>query len=143
MRATASTEHDLNEGPHTDRDTPSKNMSAFDIEVAARRMRSEAIPSSLTRAAAAVGRAVSGVMAAIRDRHARRSTYADLMALTDRELSDIGLSRGDVPSVANCTFMPRQHDPLMGPRTLSEDLAPLAGTQSARNQRTKSPSKAA
>jgi uncharacterized protein YjiS (DUF1127 family) len=143
MRLDTRIEHDLNEGPRTDQDSPFKTMSAVDIELAARRTRPETIASALMRAAAAIGQAVSGLMAAIRDRHARRKTYAELMALTDRELSDIGLSRGDVPGVANGMLMPRQHGLQAGSRTLNMGRAPIAATQSAGNHRTKSPSKAA
>jgi uncharacterized protein YjiS (DUF1127 family) len=35
---------------------------------------------------------------------ARRSTYEELRQLTDRELDDIGLTRGDIPRVFEPNF---------------------------------------
>ena len=42
--------------------------------------------------------------AALQQRADRRQTFKTLHALTDRELNDIGISRGDIRSIANDTW---------------------------------------
>ena len=44
------------------------------------------------------------IEAALKLRRERRETFKTLHALTDRELSDIGISRGDIRSIANDTW---------------------------------------
>ena len=43
---------------------------------------------------------ISRIGAAIHERRQRARTVAELSRLTDRQLADIGISRGDIPSVA-------------------------------------------
>jgi uncharacterized protein YjiS (DUF1127 family) len=40
------------------------------------------------------------VLSSLRQWHRSRETARQLSALTDRELSDIGISRGDIPQVS-------------------------------------------
>lgn len=47
----------------------------------------------------------SGVLALIKANYARRAVYnqtvRELVALTDRELADLGIARSDIPAVAH------------------------------------------
>jgi uncharacterized protein YjiS (DUF1127 family) len=42
-------------------------------------------------------------------RKEQRATYKTLQMLTDRELNDIGISRGDIRSIANDTWHDNNH----------------------------------
>lgn len=44
---------------------------------------------------------IDRVLGAIRRRHTANKTFHELSRLSDRELSDIGLTRGDLRGVAN------------------------------------------
>jgi uncharacterized protein YjiS (DUF1127 family) len=43
---------------------------------------------------------LSVILSSLRQRRRSRETVRQLAALTDRELSDIGLTRGDIPQAA-------------------------------------------
>ncbi len=49
---------------------------------------------------ARIAHAFSNLTETMQRRKLARATYAELAALTDRELSDLGLSRGDIRRVA-------------------------------------------
>ena len=66
------------------------------IMAAAQKLRSEEVGRFMTIAARVIGRTVRPVFHAIREFFGRRQEMAELMRLNDRELADIGLSRGDL-----------------------------------------------
>jgi len=63
-----------------------------------------------SRLAAAVRRAVSRSLAAMRDNYERRELIRELSAQDDRLLADIGITRAQIPEVAKASFERRpQH----------------------------------
>ncbi len=69
------------------------------IRLAAIRARDEALAAGLRQLFTTIGRGMSRAVAMVRDWPERRSTYENLRALSDRELADIGLTRGDIARV--------------------------------------------
>lgn len=69
------------------------------IRAEAAAMRDAAIAAGLQRAFAGLGRALAAIGTALTSWPERRSTYENLRRLTDRELADIGLTRGDITRV--------------------------------------------
>ncbi len=74
------------------------------IRLAAMQARDEAIAVWLRQALASVGRILGIVAAALVAWPERRATYERLRWLSDRELSDIGLDRGDIAKVFDPEF---------------------------------------
>lgn len=73
--------------------------------VRAEAMRSQAIAQGIANLTDAIGSAFRAVTGKISKYMAYRRVYETLSDMTDRELDDIGLSRGDIDAVA------RGHDP--------------------------------
>jgi uncharacterized protein YjiS (DUF1127 family) len=69
------------------------------IRLAAARERDAAIAAGIRRAFGAIWQGVSIVAVAVVTWPERRRTYENLRALTDRELADIGLTRGDIGNI--------------------------------------------
>lgn len=67
------------------------------LELRARYARAELMANSLGEAILWVGRRYSRLMAAIKADFKLRAAEAQLLRMTDRELSDLGLARGDIP----------------------------------------------
>jgi uncharacterized protein YjiS (DUF1127 family) len=81
------------------------------IHLAAIRARDEALAAFLRRAFRAVGTAAAAIVETLATWPQRRRVYDDLRSLTDRELADIGLSRGEIARVFDPEFAaktPRQ-----------------------------------
>jgi len=81
--------------------------SEAEIEAAqnrARALRAEAFGRAAARAAAAIKAVVMAPVRALR----RERELADLGALSDRDLKDIGLSRSDLPAIRAGTFVRRE-----------------------------------
>ncbi|WP_237212805.1 DUF1127 domain-containing protein [Falsiroseomonas oryziterrae] len=74
------------------------------IRLAAVRSRDAAIADILQRAARRVGAVFSAVADALTSWPERRATYEKLKRLNDRELADIGLTRGDIARVFEPDF---------------------------------------
>ncbi len=74
------------------------------IRLAAARARDAAIAAGIRRAATVAWEAVSVLAQAVVTWPERRRTYENLRALTDRELADIGLTRGDITHVFDPDF---------------------------------------
>lgn len=74
------------------------------IRHAAMAARDAAIAQGIRRAARAVVAALTAVAHAVANWPSKRRTYAELQSLTDRELADIGLSRGDLGRVFDPDF---------------------------------------
>ena len=74
------------------------------IRLAAARERDAAIAAGIRRAFGALWQGVSIVALAVVTWPERRRTYENLRALTDRELADIGLNRGDIAHVFDPEF---------------------------------------
>jgi len=66
------------------------------------RVRPEVTPRNLLRA---MGDGVAWVARGVRNWAARRATLAEMGMMSDRELADIGLTRGDVPRVFDADFV--------------------------------------
>ena len=82
--------------------TPAQAASAAEIDAIvaqAVRTRDAAFAASLRRFFGAIGQAVAVIGAALASWPTRRATYEKLRRLNDRELADIGLTRGDVARV--------------------------------------------
>mgnify|MGYP000862915062 FL=1 len=47
---------------------------------------------------------IEGIGSKLQKRKEQRDTYKTLQGLSDRELNDIGISRGDIRSIANDTW---------------------------------------
>ena len=77
-------------------------FSGNPVELAldARTMRSRAFAAFAAGAIASVFGAVAGLVARLRAWNERRMTFAELHALDDRTLADIGLSRAEIDQVA-------------------------------------------
>lgn len=71
-----------------------------DVFVAGFGAKSTALDAPAAELAARIGGAVAAVYSAISDWNEARLTRKSLEALTDRELDDIGLTRGDIDSIA-------------------------------------------
>lgn len=67
------------------------------IELRARYARAELMANALGDTLVWLGRRYGGLMAAIKANFELRASEAQLLRMTDRELADIGLARGDVP----------------------------------------------
>ena len=67
------------------------------LELRARYARAEMMANSLGDALLWLGRRYSRLMAAIKADFKLRAAEAQLLRMTDRELSDLGLARGDIP----------------------------------------------
>lgn len=72
------------------------HQDSIEIVAAAQKLRSEEVGRFVTIAARFVGRTFRAVLRAVSEFFSRRHELAELMRLNDRELADIGLSRGDL-----------------------------------------------
>lgn len=77
------------------------------IRLAAIAARDAAIAEALIRAATGAWRFVAALAAAVRDFPARIETYRALRQLSDRELTDIGMTRFDIGRVFDPGYSPR------------------------------------
>ncbi|WP_436639980.1 DUF1127 domain-containing protein [Microbaculum sp. FT89] len=83
-----------------------------ELQIEAERLRAEAIANMIIAAASGIGRLFSlivrlgkrGVASLQRRREADR-IVRELSRMTDRDLADIGLGRGDIMAVANGSFV--------------------------------------
>jgi len=69
------------------------------IRFAAIRARDEALAAGLRKLFTGIGHGLVAIARAARSWPERRRTYESLRALTDRELADIGMTRGDIARV--------------------------------------------
>lgn len=67
------------------------------LELRARYARAELMANSLGDALLWVGRRYSRLVAAVKADFKLRAAEAQLLRMTDRELADLGLARGDIP----------------------------------------------
>ncbi len=67
------------------------------IELRARYARAELVTNALGDALLWLGRRIGRLVAGIKANFQLRASEAQLLAMTDRELADIGLARGDIP----------------------------------------------
>lgn len=87
--------------------TPAQAAAAAEMDVImaqAVRARDAALAASLRRLFGTIGKALAAIGAALSTWPARRATYEKLRRLNDRELADIGLTRGDVARVFEPDF---------------------------------------
>ncbi len=68
----------------------------------------EAVAPVLVTAFEKTGRLITGIVDAVKARHHSRVIYRNLMALDDRMLNDIGITRDDIPAVAKGTKQARR-----------------------------------
>ncbi|MGK7867191.1 DUF1127 domain-containing protein [Falsiroseomonas sp. E2-1-a20] len=86
---------------------PTPDRASREIEVlrhAAIRARDQAIADGIRHFFASLGRGLVFLGTTIRSWPDRRRTYENLRALTDRELADIGLVRGEISRVFEPDF---------------------------------------
>jgi uncharacterized protein YjiS (DUF1127 family) len=74
------------------------------IRLAAIRARDEAVIAGMRQILHRIGQGIAAFAGAVRSWPDRRRIYEDLRSLSDRELADIGLSRGDVAKVFEPDF---------------------------------------
>jgi uncharacterized protein YjiS (DUF1127 family) len=86
----------------------------LDYRALAARERAKAMRELASAAAGGLRRVSRSVVGALARWHKRRATIAELSALDDRMLKDIGVSRGNIPALA---------DGLMRARAASTDPA--------------------
>ncbi|WP_372623000.1 DUF1127 domain-containing protein [Falsiroseomonas sp.] len=80
-------------------------LSAVDvIRAQAAQARDAALGAGIRRAAVATWQVIAAVGSALLTFPARRSTYESLRQLSDRELADIGLTRGEISRVFEPDF---------------------------------------
>lgn len=85
--------------------TPAPSAAEIDALVAqAVRARDAALAASLRRVFGGLGRALAVVGTTLATWPTRRATYEKLRRLSDRELADIGLTRGDIARVFEPDF---------------------------------------
>jgi uncharacterized protein YjiS (DUF1127 family) len=84
--------------------THATNPAVEDVRLAALRARDEAIGTAVKHAFMAVFRGVGAAFAFLAAYPERTRTLRQLASLTDRELADIGLERGDLGRVFDADF---------------------------------------
>ncbi|WP_185961373.1 DUF1127 domain-containing protein [Telmatospirillum sp. J64-1] len=75
-----------------------------EVLAAARKARAEAFATVCLSAFRGVGAALAPLVAPLREWVARSKMQAELNGLTDAELADMGLTRGDIPAVVDGTY---------------------------------------
>lgn len=97
--------------------TPSRRtMDIEEIRLAAIRARDEAIGRAIASAARWLWNAVRGAVTFLVTYPRRRALYDQLNAMSDRELRDIGLTRGDLARVFDPDFATPQLGTASGER---------------------------
>lgn len=82
-----------------------------EIEARARAMRAEAFGQGLRSVGGFVAGAVRSATESLARWGRQRRAYDELMALDDRQLRDMGLSRSDIAAVVTGTHMPETAEP--------------------------------
>ncbi|NGM21111.1 DUF1127 domain-containing protein [Roseomonas stagni] len=78
------------------------------------RARDEALAAGVRKFFSAIGHGIAYAAEAVRAWPERRRTYENLRSLSDRELADIGLTRGDIARVFEPGFSANQPRPANG-----------------------------
>ncbi len=76
------------------------NLSALEMELAARHYRAARLGADIADLIVAIGRGFGRLAAAYRTWDERQQTIADLERLDDRSLADIGIDRSEIASFA-------------------------------------------
>ncbi|MCS6922290.1 MAG: DUF1127 domain-containing protein [Elioraea sp.] len=104
--------------------TPSRRAMAIEeIRLAAIRARDEAIGRAIAAAARWLWNALRGAVTFLATYPRRRALYDQLSAMSDRELRDIGLTRGDLARVFDPDFAPPQLGTATGERMATPEPA--------------------
>jgi uncharacterized protein YjiS (DUF1127 family) len=85
-------------------------VSQVDMALDARRLRAEAFAAFTADALLAAGSAFKAAIVRLKSWNERRATFAELEALDDRILADIGLSRSEISQVASGHYMRDAND---------------------------------
>jgi uncharacterized protein YjiS (DUF1127 family) len=111
------------------RDFPESNHFAEveAIRAQAIQARDAAMAAAVGRAVGGIGKALAAVGSALLSWPQRRATYENLRLLSDRELADIGLTRGDITRV----FEPDFRMPARAANTNAAPVAPAQGRPQA------------
>jgi uncharacterized protein YjiS (DUF1127 family) len=81
------------------------------LHLAAIRARDEALAAMLRRAFRGLRTGIAAIVETLATWPQRRRVYEDLRSLTDRELADIGLTRGDIARVFEPDFAAKTRRP--------------------------------
>jgi uncharacterized protein YjiS (DUF1127 family) len=92
----------------------------------ANRLAAQARAEATLAALRAVGRFVGGIVRKVAAWRRYRAGVAELQALDARTLSDIGITRADIPAVAAGLWMPQ------GRQAMTTTTSPLPGNENAR-----------
>ena len=109
--------------------TPSRRaMDLEEIRLAAIRARDEAIGRAIASAARWLWNALRGAVTFLATYPRRRALYEQLNAMSDRELRDIGLTRGDLARVFDPDFATPQpaaapEEPINTPQPANSNVA--------------------
>lgn len=103
--------------PHATPSSLAREAELEAIRLAAVRARDEAIAQGVRRFFHRVGDAFVAVGQAVMAWPERHRTYENLRALSDRELADIGLTRGDIGRVFDPDFRAPRQVANPGPRS--------------------------
>lgn len=86
----------------------SNPVSQMEIYYAARQMQAQVVREIATKIGQAIAKVLRPLVSAVREGHARRQIFWELSSLDDRTLSDIGITRSDIPRVAAGLWTPER-----------------------------------
>lgn len=109
--------------PHAATTRMTRETELEAIRFAAMRARDEALAAGVRKFFSALGHGLAFAADMIRAWPERRRTYENLRSLTDRELADIGLSRGEIARVFEPGFS------ISRPRPAVASAKPANGNQ--------------
>jgi len=87
--------------PNASTNVQDRVVGQMDLVLDARRLRSQAFAALTADAILSLGSAFQTAIARLKSWNERRATFAELDALDDRSLADIGLSRSEINQVAS------------------------------------------
>lgn len=90
---------------------PAQPVNSLEVLATARRMQATASANLLVAVGRGLRKIVAAAFAPYRVWHDYQSAFAELSALDDRMLADIGITRADIPRVAAGVWTPETRTP--------------------------------